>query len=176
MLPCVVVPDLAGFDWPAARLPEFVGDRPSMSDDFLKAALPPSCSRTGRCVAPGVYPRCGGLDSTRRRRHRSTRAVDPCALTGRRGARRSFWDVGPQGLTAGTPRQKVRWPIPLMCLVPSAGPEPLVWFFLTVTATATTEPRGVARGSALVTRGTTVRNRSSSSREFRGTRLDFSVH
>jgi len=24
MLPCVVVPDLAGFDWPAARLPESV--------------------------------------------------------------------------------------------------------------------------------------------------------
>jgi hypothetical protein len=23
MLPCVSVPDLAGFDWPAARLPEF---------------------------------------------------------------------------------------------------------------------------------------------------------
>ena len=31
-------------------------DRPSMSDVFLKAALPPSCSRTGRCARLGVYP------------------------------------------------------------------------------------------------------------------------
>ena len=37
------------------------------------------------------------------------------------------------------------WPIPYMCLVPSAGPEPLVWSLLTVTVTAMTEPRGVAK-------------------------------
>jgi hypothetical protein len=55
MLPCVLVPDLAGFDWPAARPPEFVANKSSMSDDFLKAALPPSCSRTGRCAEHGVY-------------------------------------------------------------------------------------------------------------------------
>ena len=54
MLPCVVAPDLAGFDWPAARPPEYC-HRPSMSDVFLKAALPPSCSRTGRRAGPGVY-------------------------------------------------------------------------------------------------------------------------
>src|SRR5208283_558366 len=70
--------------------------------------------------------------------------VQPAALPGRRGARRSFWDVGPQGPAVGAPRQKVRWPIPHMCLVPPAGPEPLVWFLLTVPATAMTEPRGVA--------------------------------
>ena len=93
-----------------------------MSDDFLKAALPPSYSRTGR-------PRP-------RRTSAAGRIVDgkPTALTGRRGARRSFWDVGPQGPTVGGPRQTVRWPIPNMCLVPSTGS----------TVAATTETRGVA--------------------------------
>jgi hypothetical protein len=53
--------------------------------------------------------------------------------------------VASAGVTVGTPRQKVCWPIPYMCLVPSAGLEPLVWFLLTVTVTAMTEPRGVAK-------------------------------
>src|SRR5579871_350438 len=103
-----------------------------MSEEFLKAALPLSCSRTGRCAGPGVYRALRWS-----RFHPATASgaapdVDPCALTGRRGARRSFWDAGPQGLAVGAPRQKVCGPIPLMCLVPSAG----------LTVTATTEPRG----------------------------------
>jgi hypothetical protein len=61
--------------------------------------------------------------------------------------------VASAGVTVGTPRQKVCWPIPYRCLVPSAGLEPLVWFLLTVTVTAMTEPRGAApKGSGLSTR------------------------
>ena len=118
--------------------------RPSLSRKFLKAALPPSRSRTGRRAEQGVH-----AASRWSRFHPTTTpgpaaAVDPLAWTGRRGARRSFWDVGPQGLTVGVPRQKVRWPIPLMCLVPSAGRM----------VTATTETRGVAVAEfTLVARG-----------------------
>jgi len=96
--------------------------RPSMRDEFLKAALPPSCLRTGRPRPRRTSAACRSAQ------------VKPVTLTGQRGARRSFWDVGPQGLTVGAPRQKVGWPIPVMCLVPSTGSM----------ATATTEPRGVA--------------------------------
>src|SRR5437868_1665009 len=42
-----MVPDLARFDWPAARHPDSLETRPRMSKRFLKAALPPSRYRTG---------------------------------------------------------------------------------------------------------------------------------
>lgn len=125
MLPCVLDPDLAGFDWPAARLPENC-DRPRMSDDFLQAALPPSCCRTGRGAGSGVYQAWRWSRFHRPTTPGAAPQVDPLALTGRWGARRSFWDVAPPGATVGTPRQKVGRPSPLMCLVPSAGLGP--WY------------------------------------------------
>src|SRR5438045_2812145 len=69
-LPCVKVPDLARFDWPAARHPEQWETRPRMSASFLQAALPPSRDRTGktavasrprrRTVHPGPARRFAG--------------------------------------------------------------------------------------------------------------------
>ena len=93
-----------------------------MSVEFLKAALPPSWNRTGKTAANRLSAGAPHVQ------------VQPVTLPGRRGARRSFWDVGPQGPTVGALRQKVCWQIPYMCLVPPAGP----------TVTAMTEPRGVA--------------------------------
>src|SRR5260370_25318850 len=61
--------------------------------------------------------------------------VQPAALTGRRGVRRSFWGARPQGLAAVVPRQKVRWQTSYMCLAPPAGPS----------VATMTEPRGAAK-------------------------------
>ena len=144
MLPCVLVPDLAGLDWPAARLPEFIANRPSMSDDFLKAALPPSCSRTGRCVEQGVYPalRWSRFHPTTtpplNARCRSDRFDWPAGGTeeflGRWSARINSRHTEAKGVRAD----------PLYVFGAVGRTEPLVWFFLTVTVTAMTEPRGVA--------------------------------
>jgi len=46
------------FDWPAARHPELLETRSSMSVIFLKAALPPSCYRTGKTAAAPLPRRC----------------------------------------------------------------------------------------------------------------------
>ena len=177
MLPCVLVPDLAGLDWPAARLPESIANRPSMSDDFLKAALPPSCSRTGRCVEQGVYP------ALRWSRFHPT-TTPP--LNARCRSDRFDWPAG------GTEEFLGRWSARINSRRTEAKgvlADPLYVFG----AVGRTRTPGVVRldrdgnrndrtsrcrheGRALVTRGTTVQNRSSSSREFRGARLDFSVH
>jgi hypothetical protein len=128
------------FDWPAARFPGYTlaTDIPCRSVSFLKAALPPSYCRTGTmrkllCLTAARRSRFRPLTT-----HGLPRYVDPAALPGRRGARRSFWDVASTDATVGTPRQKVCWPIPHMCLVPPTGS----------TVTAMTEPRGVAEGQA----------------------------
>lgn len=118
-----------------------ITDMTSTPGDFLQAALPPSRCRTGKTAG-----------------HRPGAAlpfalVQPAALTGRRGARRSFWGAGLQSLAVGVLRQTARWPTPDTCLVPPAGP----------TATAMTEPRGVATaevGTRLVTIVTTGSRKS----------------
>src|SRR5436309_11302472 len=94
--------------------------------DFLQAALPPSCCLTGKTAAHRLS---GGGPFVQ---------VQPVALTGRRGVRRSFWGAGPQGRAVGVPRQKVRWQTPYMCLAPPAG----------LTVAAMTETRGAARREA----------------------------
>ena len=177
MLPCVLVPDLVGFDWPAARLPEFIANRPSMSDDFLKAALPPSCSRTGRCVAHGVYPalRWSRFHPTTtpplNARCRSDRFDWPAGGTeeflGRWSARINSRHTEAKGVRAD--------PLYVFGAVGRTGTPGVVLLDRDGNRNDRTS-RCRHEGRALVTRGTTVQNRSSSSREFRGARLDFSVH
>ena len=120
--PCVEVPDLIPFDWTVARCPGGFPTMTSTRPDFLQAALPPSCCLTGKTAGHRLS---GGAPFVQ---------VQPVALTGRRGVRRSFWGAGSQDLAVGALRQKARWQTPHMCLVPPAGP----------TATAMTETRGAA--------------------------------
>ena len=98
MFPCVEVPDLIPFDWTVARCPGALTMKTSRRGVFLQAALPPSCCLTGKTA--GHRP-SGGAPFVQ---------VEPFVLTSRRGERRSFWGVGPQGSAVGVLRHKARWP------------------------------------------------------------------
>ena len=124
MLPCVTVPDLARFDWPAARLPEFLETRPSMSVTIPEGGPPAEPLSNWEDRGPAVTS--AGVPFAQ---------VQPrplCPAVGGHGG--VSGTLGRKDQQSGAPRQKARWPIPDMCLVPPAG----------LVATAMTEPRGVA--------------------------------
>jgi hypothetical protein len=164
MLPGVAVPDLARFDWPAARLAGSLATTPRMSVAFLKAALPPSWRLTGKTA---VRRLSAGVPFVQ---------VQPAALPGRRGARRSFWGAAPAGAAVGTPRQKVCWQTPHMCLVPPAGSGRLVPFRLAATVTAMTEPRGVATRGERSYLDAALKTATSQAGKFGVRRLDIGGH
>ena len=148
-----------------------------MSVTYLKAALPPSCYRTGTkrwtlCLARGEAVSIPPADDT--------------LPTAPSRSRRFAWPSG------GTEEFLGRWFARTNSRhteAKGALADPLYVFG----AAGRTETPGVVspdrdgnrndrtsrrrqQGRPLVTRGITVQNRSSSSREFRGARLDFSVH
>jgi hypothetical protein len=165
------------FDWPAARRPELLETRPSMSMTFLKAALPPSCYRTGTrrwtlCLARGEAVSIPPTDDTLpTASSRSRRFAWPSGGTeeflGRWFARTDSWDTEAKGVLAD--------PLYVFGAAGRTGTPGVVPPDRDGNRKDRTS-RCRQEGRLLVTRGITVPNRSSSSREFRGARLDFSVH
>ncbi len=147
-----------------------------MSVTILKAALPPSCCRTGTmrwtlCLARNEAVSIPPADDTLPTApYRSRRFAWPSGGTeeflGRWFARTNSRHAEAKGVLAD----------PLYVFGAAGRTGPLVWFVLTATATAMTEPRGVATRAGRSTLDALAPNRSESRREFRGARLDFSVH
>ena len=106
-----------------------------MSVTILKAALPPSCYRTGKTAA-GSRDRRSGCDRFVQ--------VQPAALPGRRGARRSFWDVASAGVDSRHTEAKGVLADPLYVFGAAGRARTPGVVLLTATVTAMTEPRGVA--------------------------------
>ncbi len=148
-----------------------------MSRTFLKAALPPSCYRTGTrrwtlCLARGEAVSIPPADDTLpTASSRSRRFAWPSGGTeeflGRWFARTDSWDTEAKGVLAD--------PLYVFGAAGRTGTPGVVPPDRDGNRNDRTS-RCRQEGRLLVTRGTTVPNRSSSSREFRGARLDFSVH
>jgi hypothetical protein len=147
-----------------------------MSRNFLKAALPPSCSRTGRRAASGVYQ---ALRWSR---------FHPTTTPGRSAGCRSHgfdWTAGGteeflgrcSARSASRHTEAKGGPADPPNVFGAAGRFGTLGVVpLTRSVTATTEPRGVAVGQLRSSLEATVQNCNGSSREFRGARLDFSVY
>jgi hypothetical protein len=144
---------------------------------FLKAALPPSCYRTGTrrwtlCLARGEAVSIPPTDDTLpTASSRSRRFAWPSGGTeeflGRWFARTDSWDTEAKGVLAD--------PLYVFGAAGRTGTPGVVPPDRDGNRKDRTS-RCRQEGRLLVTRGITVPNRSSSSREFRGARLDFSVH
>jgi hypothetical protein len=143
------------FDWPAARRPELRENTTSMSVTILKAALPPSRDRTGKTAA-APHPRWCAVRSGPARRF-AWPSGGTEEFLGRWSTRTDSWRTEAKGALA----------------------DPLYVFGAAGRAVGNRNDRTSrcrqagknARSSKLP-----VQNRSGSSREFRGARLDFSVH
>jgi len=143
------------FDWPAARHPEYSESIPSMSARILKAAPPPSCYRTGKTAAA----------SRPALTHRSPRSSPPlCLAVGGHGGVSGTLLRKEQPLGCRGKRHPGRSPICVWCRRQGRGQ-------LKKQKLAMSSSRDGARRSRL-----RIQNSGKSSREFRGARLDFSVH
>ena len=146
MLPCVLVPDLAGFDWPASACFPETCQQTEHDDDFLKRPCRRLLLELEECVEQGVYPALrwsrfhGGGGAAQRP------LWIPIALTGRRGAQEEFTGTLVTRINSRRrPRQKVCWRSPLYVFgAVERERNPCCWFVLTVRVTTMTEPRGVA--------------------------------
>jgi hypothetical protein len=153
------------FDWPAAWHPEYGERIPSMSVTILKAALPPSRDRTGKTAAAPRQRRCPVRSGPARRFAWPSGGTEE--FLGRWSARTSSWGTEAKGALADPPY--------VFGAVGRAGTPGVVPPDQDGNRNDRTS-RCRHEGRTLVTRGTTVPNRSASSREFRGARLDFRVH
>jgi hypothetical protein len=148
-----------------------------MSVRFLKAALPPSRCRTGTMQWPLCLARSEAVsippadDTAPTAPRRSRRFAWPSGGTeeflGRWFARTDSWDTEAKGVLAD--------PLYVFGAAGRTGTPGVVPPDRDGNRKDRTS-RCRQEGRLLVTRGITVPNRSSSSREFRGARLDFSVH
>ena len=89
------------FDWPAARHPEYWQTRPSRSVIYLKAALPPSCYRTGKTAATPHPRRCTVRSGPARRFAWPSGGTEE--FLGRWSARSNSWCTEAKGALADPP-------------------------------------------------------------------------